>query len=181
MTHMMNGHPIWCKPARTREYDFLTEEKDDKSELLAELPKLVAKAIEKGLIKRPTIKSTEEKPGPRSESAVCKCGQDFIRKVGGPRHCFQCRTPAKECRHCHQLFHPKKWGQKTCSNECRIEAIKEGARKNAAPTMYTTCPVCQTVFVNKVHGRKATKTCGKQCGIELMKIHNKKKNENQTQ
>ncbi len=176
----MNGHPIWCKPARTREYDFLPEEKDDKSELLAELPKLVAKAIERGLIKRPTIKSTEEKPGPRSESAVCKCGQDFIRKVGGPRHCFQCRTPAKECRHCHQPFYPKKWGQKTCSNECRIEAIKEGARKNAAPTMYTTCPVCQTVFVNKVHGRKATKTCGKQCGIELMKIHNKKKNENTT-
>lgn len=181
MTHMMNGHPIWCKPARTREYDFLAEESDDKSELLAELPKLVQKAIERGLIKRPTIKSTEEKPGPRSESATCKCGQDFIRKVGGPRHCFQCRTPAKECGHCHQPFHPKKWGQRTCSNECRIEAIKEGARKNAAPPLYMNCPVCHKEFQNKTKAGKLTKSCSRECGIELMKIYQRTKNENQTQ
>jgi hypothetical protein len=173
MSNLMNGAPFWSRPARTKEYDFAPVE-EDKVSLLAELPELVRKAMANGLIKGPDPATPIfEKLGAYSEWAICVCGNRYARKKNSNVLCFKCRTPPKPCRSCGKMFHAPKWGQKTCSTECRIETIKDGARKKAKPPVEATCPICSTVYLNKTAHRKETKTCSKACGIELMKINQK--------
>jgi predicted nucleic acid-binding Zn ribbon protein len=167
----MNGNPIWCKPARTREYDFYCEEPEDNVKLLAELPALVRKAMAQGLIQRAEIPlELVEVPGPWSEVASCSCGQQFIRRQkGGYEKCFQCRTPAIACKCCGKSFHPPKRGQVSCSNACRITLIKQGAASQKKDRPPLECPVCGKHYPRKNNTSKQSKTCGRECGLVLMK------------
>lgn len=171
MSALINGKPMWCRPAPTRDYDFGQVGTGEPNLLLSQAPRLVAEGIRAGLVHRPEpVVTLVEKLGANSEWATCSCGQTFARKRGGSTdRCFICRTPAIRCRCCHDLFHPPKRGQKTCSQACRIALIKRGAAKNAKPPRMADCPICGVRYVNQTGHRKTTKTCSKLCGIELMK------------
>lgn len=172
MSALMNGKPVWCRPAPTRTGAIWNPDMvEDKAAALAELPALIARAIARGLVHRPEpVTTLVERLGANSEWATCSCGQQFARKRGGTMdRCFSCRTPAIRCRCCHELFHPPKRGQKTCSQACRITLIKDAAVRKTKPPQMADCPVCGTRYVNRTGHRKSTKTCSQPCGIALMK------------
>jgi len=181
MSHTMNGNPIWCKPARTREHDFSKTEADDAEQnlsLLAEAASLVRAAMAKGLIERGAPHIVEdEKPGPRSEWVTCGCGEKYIRKIGGYEKCFQCRTPAIACKCCGKMFHPPKYRQVSCSNACRIALLKEGGAAHKKDRPLLDCPICGNKFPMRFHGGKCAKTCSRNCAIQLM-IHTQKQQRN---
>lgn len=55
MSHTMNGRPLHCAPARTKTLEInWTPDLDPKAEL-AELPKLIERAIARGLVYRPKV------------------------------------------------------------------------------------------------------------------------------
>jgi hypothetical protein len=133
MTHFMNGHPFWSRPARTKDYDFVTQKSDDeKTAFLFEAPALVRAAIKAGLIVPP---KEEVKPllGPNSEWARCKtCATTFSRQKGYTRNeCATCRLPDTVCNNCGKTFRPLKRKQLCCSMECRIHILRNAAKKRS--------------------------------------------------
>lgn len=132
----MNGKVMWCPPARKRDIDILWTKPEDNTELLAECPTLIRKAIANGLVT----------PGPDWDA------------------------PSSPCQVCGKSMPMRKWAKKGCSIECRTILT---ARRKSTPSQ--PCPVCGLQFVPRLNGGKMTKTCSKDCGQQMTRIHLRRK------
>ena len=175
MTNMMNGHPFWSRPARTKEYDFgtVTPTEDDKACLLAEAASLVRAAIKAGLIKP----NEEQLPqlGARSEWATCKtCNAVWSRTRGtNASQCLVCRIPPATCKACGGTFQPKQRKQLCCSNHCRATLIRMASEVRRAPRVTIVCAACGNTFERTLGDKR--KNCSRGCGLRSMALKNKTK------
>jgi hypothetical protein len=189
--HSMNGNPIWCRPARTREYDFAAVEEPSEEELsiLAEAAQLVAAGIKAGLISvskdtTPIPPSALGNRGAQSVRRPCeKCGEEFSHHWKRTLTiCFPCRLGAINCKCCGVSFRRTRSHQTVCTNACKYkhQASLNAVRSNATNVKRVDldCPVCGKKFSMRSAGGRVSKTCGKECGKVLMiqKIKGRKKN-----
>jgi hypothetical protein len=181
MSHSMNGKAVWCRPARTREYDFAPKDPNDGADqrlaILAEAAQLVAAGIRAGLVH--TAESLPPEPkrsyvGRRSVLAVCDtCGLQFARgHTSLQPTCFSCRLPSRPCKSCGKDFKPLQRKQVVCSMACKVDICKAAAAKRVEAQRdkfrIVPCPVCGVDFKQLFTASKATKTCSRPCGVLLM-------------
>jgi hypothetical protein len=177
----MNGKAVWCRPARTREYDFAPKDNNDGADqrlaILAEAAELVAAGIRAGLVQIDESLPSKSKRvivGRRSVLAVCdRCGLEFSRgHTSLQPTCFPCRLPTRACKFCGQTFQPQQAKQKVCSMACKIDICKAAAAKRVEAQRdkfrIVPCPVCGVDFKQLFTASKATKTCSRPCGLILM-------------
>jgi hypothetical protein len=172
----MNGNPMWCRPARTREYDFGTAPDPDESRLrlLGEAPDIIRAAIKAGLVKPP---AAPEKPalGSRSEWATCEgCAETFSREIGSKRtQCFACSLPPAVCRGCGVTFQPKQRKQLCCTIACRVSVIRAAAEGRKGPRVTVVCAGCGNPFEQTAGNKR--KNCSRDCGLRSMAVKNRAK------
>ena len=177
---MMNGRPIWCAPARTREYAFNEPTAPVVTVTLGEAANLVRNAIKRGLIK--PADPVRRKLGQRSVWAICtQCQDEFSRdKLSQQPLCSVCRLARKICTVCSVEFQPQRRKQKCCSKECRNAICKQIAQSRNTSKIDCICNGCGKVF-QKTKSEHRMMNCSRECGIISMKKTRKKQNENQTQ
>ena len=176
MSALMNGKPMWCRPAPTKTGSIWSpEDPDEEVVAISELPALIERAIRAGLVQRPT--AAEVIP-PWRKNAIqqnCKkCGSAFWQaKSQKAVTCAQCRIAPKNCTVCGTKFQPAQKKYLTCSEACAHVKRQEGVQRHAAEQWAKRpkleCPVCHQLFPLRFSGGKAAKTCGKICGTEFFK------------
>lgn len=174
--HSMNGKAIWCKPARTKEYDFskVEESSDEEISILAEAAKLVADGIRAGLIKpsKQSLSASLDERGRLSVTATCKkCRGPFSRhRKSDVAICFPCRLGPVNCKACGVLFRRNRSNQVVCSNECKYKHTVKLTQPSKARQQRTNldCPICGNKYSMRTSGGKVSKTCGKECGKILV-------------
>lgn len=181
--HTMNGRPIWCPPARQKDYGFdpIETKSDSVSVSLAEAALLVRHAIKRGLIKLPDkAEAKAAKLGVRSVWAICThCQVEFSRdKLSQEPRCNVCRLPRKVCTVCAIEFQPQQRKQKCCSKECRNRNCREIAQNRITPKIDCICNGCGRVF-QKTKSEHRMMNCSRECGIISMKRKHENKNKTQ--
>lgn len=179
MSHTMNGKPIWCPPARTKDYTFdpIKTKEEDANVTLAEAAGLVRAAIRRGLIKKADKETAKAaKLGARSLWATCEqCQSEFSRdKYSSEKRCPVCRLSKKVCKVCGITFQPTQHKQKCCSVRCRTEVSREASRARCSPKIMIECAWCKNPFERRAQDIRKT-NCSKECGFKSMAAKMRKK------
>ena len=176
MSALMNGKPLWCRPAPTKTGSIWSpEDTDEEVVAISELPSLIERAIKAGLVQRPT--AAEVIPAWRQNAIqkTCRtCGKAFWQaKSQNLANCASCRIPPKNCTVCGTQFQPQQKKYLTCSEACAHVKRQEGVQRHAAEQWdkrpKIECPVCHNLFPLRFSGGKAAKTCGRECGTEFFR------------
>ena len=192
MSYLMNGKPMWCRPARTRGGSEAPRDPDlddaaaEHLGILAEAAQLVADGIRDGLIKPPT--NIEELTGktridrPSNVFVRCQvCRQPFQRgKKSALTVCFPCRLPAATCKGCGKQFQPQRRSQIVCGRVCAgLSLAKAAAERNKGrPTV--ECVVCGAQHRMRFLGGVMAVTCGRSCTQQhVARINREKKQQRQ--
>lgn len=188
MSYLMNGKPMWCRPARTRcGSDMLTLDSDDAASehlgILAEAAQLVAAGIRAGLVQRPTA-IEEVLPELRADRPSnvhfrCDtCGEMSQRgKKSTMSTCLPCRLPRVNCKVCQVSFRPQRKRQVVCSNECKFKIASMQSQDRAAKRPFVLCVICQQPHPLRFAGGKQTQTCGQKCQRQLKREIQLKRNQ----
>lgn len=178
MSHMMNGHPIWCRPAPTKGYDFPDEPKETKD--FSEMPALIEAARKKGLVQFPENEGGPGILGSKSEWASCAgCGMIFgRRKNAGIKECETCRLEKVDCKNCGKKFKPLHRQRFTCSEACRGELVRVAAQQKRGRRKTVMCENCGKEM--QLIPSSTRKNCSKACSSKSMKLKYKT-NESKTQ
>lgn len=174
-TFLMNGKPMWCRPARTRGgSDMLaTLDADDAASehlgILAEAAQLVAAGIRAGLVQRPTV-IDEVLPELRADRPSnvhfrCDtCGEMSQRgKTSTMTTCLSCRLPPVVCKGCGKSFQRNCKKQVLCSNACKAKVASIQAQERARKRPMVPCVICQQPHALRFGGGKQIMTCGQKC------------------
>jgi hypothetical protein len=176
MSAMMNGKPLWCRPAPTKSGAIWSpEDTDEELVAISELPLLIERAIRAGLVQRPTAAEVIPPWRKNAIQKTCKkCGTAFWQaKSQKLVKCATCRIQPKNCTVCGKQFQPQQKKYLTCSEACAHVKRQEGVQRHAAEQWAKRpkleCPVCHNLFPLRFSGGRAAKTCGKVCGTEFFK------------
>lgn len=174
-TFLMNGKPMWCRPARTRcgnefpAHPDIDERAAEHLGILAEAAQLVAAGIRAGLVQRPTT-IEEVIPGLRADRPgnvlfrCDSCGEYSQRgKKSTMATCLSCRLPPVDCKICGQLFRRARKKQVVCGNECKAKIASVQAQARARMRPKVPCVICQQPHPLRFAGGKQTVTCGQKC------------------
>ena len=171
MSHTMNGHPIWCPPARTKDYTFDPIETDEDSTVtLAQAAAIVRQAIKSGLIKPADKAETKlQKLGKRSIWATCaSCRVEFTKeRWSSETKCCGCRLPKITCKWCRVEFQPTQRKQVCCGVDCRVEIARAAAQARGAGHITVDCAWCGQPFKRRTQDTRK-KNCTKECGFQTM-------------
>jgi hypothetical protein len=183
---MMNGAPYWSPPNRHQK-SYISRlgnlAEDALKPELAELPGLVARAIQQGLIKRPDPSGLVPTPilkrGPLAEwqTTDCnECGVTFERHKRTLTKCQVCRIPMRGCKNCGKAFRPADLKKVCCSTECSrlIQVASFKAQHTYTQTQPKTaeCVICHQIRPVRPAGSGVAKTCSPECSKEYRAIRN---------
>lgn len=170
-TFLMNGKPMWCRPARTRcGSDMLTLDSDDAASehlgILAEAAQLVAAGIRAGLVQRPR---PDELPPLRADRPnvhfTCDtCGEVSQRgRSSTMTTCLPCRLPRGICKACGREYRRDRLRQVVCGNECKARLVGIQAAERKAQRPHVPCIICGKPHPLRFAGGKQTQTCSEKC------------------
>jgi len=182
----MNGAPYWSPPNRHQK-SYISRlgslAEDALKPELAELPGLVAKAIQQGLIKRPDPSGLVPVPivkrGPLLDwqTASCEeCGLSFERHKRTLTKCEVCRIPIKACKNCQKEFRPADRKKVCCSRNCsqamQVASFKAQHDYSKRLPKMAECIVCREMRPTRASGKGIAKACSPKCSKEYRAIRN---------
>jgi len=186
MSGMMNGAPYYSAPhmhqkSYASRLGSLAE--DVLKPKLAELPGLVARAIQQGLIKRPDPSGLVPVPivkrGPLAEwmTTDCdECGISFERHKRTLTKCPTCRIPIKVCKNCCTPFRPVDLKKVCCSAECsrliQVASFKAQHDYTKSLPKVAECIICHQIKPVRHSGSGVAKTCSPECSKKFRAIRN---------